>query len=194
MSENGTSNSNAVLESTSTSTEKLLKRKVGDVLFAARFPANVLSMLTTTTNRTSSVDSCASVATLDSHGSPLTQTPLSGVQGISVNPKTGGKKRTKPLRYDLIPVAPMAEVALLYGLGARLYESRNWERGYDWSLSYAALQRHLHMFWGGEEWDVDGAHHLAAVIFHACALMEFTRTHPELDDRGASVRNADGND
>lgn len=166
--------------------ERSSRRKVGDVLFAASFPADVLSILTTTTPQTASEGCSASAAISGLHGSPAPPTPLSGAQTISVNAKTGGKKRSKPLRYDLLPVGPMAEVALLYGLGAKLYAPRNWELGYDWSLSYAAMQRHLACFWAGEDWDHDGFHHLAAVVFHALALMEYGRTHPECDDRSLS--------
>lgn len=101
-----------------------------------------------------------------------------------VNADTGGEKGSKLERFDLIPTAPLAEVARHYGRGASKYEDRNWERGYKWSLSYAALQRHANAFWGGETFDPEtGSHHLAAVVFHALAMMEWGRTHPELDDR-----------
>lgn len=100
------------------------------------------------------------------------------------DPDTGGQKGDKVERYDLIPVRPLAAVARHYGVGARKYEARNWERGYNWSLSYAALQRHANAFWSGEDIDPDnGQPHLAAVVFHALALMEYGETHPEKDDR-----------
>lgn len=100
------------------------------------------------------------------------------------DPNTGGQKGDKLERYDLIPVGPLAEVARHYGVGARKYEDRNWEKGYRWSLSYAALQRHANAFWSGESIDPEnGQMHLAAVAFHAFALMEWETTHPELDDR-----------
>lgn len=97
---------------------------------------------------------------------------------------TGGQKGSKLERYDLIPVEPLAHVARVYGAGARKYADRNWEKGYDWSLSYAAMQRHANQFWGGEWADEEtGCPHLASVIFHAMALMEYHETHPEFDDR-----------
>jgi hypothetical protein len=102
----------------------------------------------------------------------------------TVNEKTGGEKGQKLDRYDLIPAAPLRQVAHHYGVGARKYAERNWERGYDWSLSFAALQRHAWAFWNGETIDEEtGSNHMAAVAFHALALIEFCRTHPELDDR-----------
>lgn len=46
------------------------------------------------------------------------------------------------------------------------------------------MQRHAWAFWNGETYDPEtGSHHLAAVCFHAMAMMEWTETHPELDDR-----------
>lgn len=103
---------------------------------------------------------------------------------VRVTSSTGGEKGSKLERYDLIPVGPLAHVARVYGAGARKYADRNWELGYDWSLSYAAMQRHANQFWGGEWADAEtGCPHLASVIFHALALMEFHETHPEFDDR-----------
>lgn len=100
------------------------------------------------------------------------------------NKATGGEKGSKDERYDLLPWQELNEVARLYGKGAEKYAPRNWERGYDWSLSFASLIRHATQFWNGESYDEEtGCHHLSSVIFHAFALMQFERTHPELDDR-----------
>jgi hypothetical protein len=103
---------------------------------------------------------------------------------------TGGQKGTKLARYDLIPVAPLEEVAKLYGSGALKYEDRNWEKGYAWSLSYSALGRHANAFWDGESIDIGTPeepgtlrHHLAAVVFHAFALMEMQHRNAGTDDR-----------
>ena len=104
------------------------------------------------------------------------------------NDLTGGEKGSKPERYDLIPVEPLRQVARHYGIGALKYDDRNWERGYDWHLSYAALQRHAQAFWGGEDLDPESkTPHLAAIVFHAFALMEWATTHPELDDRPSTL-------
>lgn len=114
---------------------------------------------------------------------------------IVTDPNTGGRKATRLQRYDLIPVRPLEFLASVYGKGARKYADRNWELGYKWSLSYAALQRHLNAFWSGEDLDnhlpecapdcVNHTElpHLAQAAWHTFALMEFAATHPELDDR-----------
>lgn len=98
--------------------------------------------------------------------------------------RTGGAKGRKPERYDLIPVGPLEEVARLYGKGAEKYEDNNWRRGYPWSWSYAAMQRHANAFWHGESHDQEtGCHHMSSVVFHAMALMEFDDVGLGTDDR-----------
>ena len=106
---------------------------------------------------------------------------------VRVTSATGGQKGKKPERYDLIPVEPLAEVARIYGKGAEKYEDRNWEKGYDWGLSFAAMQRHAWAFWGGESVDPENrTHHLASVVFHALALMEYERLGKGTDSRSVT--------
>jgi hypothetical protein len=99
--------------------------------------------------------------------------------------RTGGVKGTKLARFDLIPTSPLRRLAEHFGRGATKYGDRNWERGYQWSLSYAALQRHLNAFWGGENYDPEfpDSHHLDAAMFHVMALRDFVEKFPEYDDR-----------
>jgi hypothetical protein len=100
------------------------------------------------------------------------------------DPETGGEKGTKLARYDLIPAGPLLQLAEHYGIGAAKYEPNNWRRGYAWSLSFAALQRHAWAFWNGEDNDPETqSHHMAAVAFHAFALIEFGGTDTGTDDR-----------
>lgn len=133
---------------------------------------------------------------------PITaEEPEQVSEEIRTTSSTGGEKGVKLERFDLIPTGPLLELARLYGNGALKYEDRNWERGYEWGKSYAALQRHATAFWSGEEYDahnpdcsVDctthtGAHHMAAVAWHAFVLIEFTKTHPEFDDRAITKEN-----
>lgn len=100
---------------------------------------------------------------------------------------SGGQKGTKQARFDLIPWDFIWELALLYGKGAEKYADRNWERGYEASKSFAALQRHLiAWFQTGEEIDPElGVSHLAAVAFHAAQLYRISEGHyrEEFDDR-----------
>lgn len=102
------------------------------------------------------------------------------------DPETGAQKGRKPEEYALLPVGSLAEVARVYGFGATKYADHNWRKGYPFSWSYSALQRHVNAFWGGEDKDPEsGLSHLAHAAFHLFALMEFQKTHPEKDDRYA---------
>lgn len=88
------------------------------------------------------------------------------------------------LRWDLLPVEPLEKVAEVYTIGARKYDDRNWENGLKWGRVFRALLSHAFKWWKGEKYDTeDGQHHLASVVWCALALMEYERTHPELDDR-----------
>lgn len=95
------------------------------------------------------------------------------------DPETGGRKGQKLARFDMIPSDVLWELAEHYGKGESKYPSDetglpNWQRGYDWRLSVAALQRHLHSFLQGEDEDPEtGSSHLTAVMWHAIALRFF---------------------
>lgn len=102
----------------------------------------------------------------------------------TTDPDTGAQKGMKLERHDLIPARFLIELACHYGVGAAKYADRNWERGYDWSKSYAALQRHLNQFWAGEDIDEEtGSKHIVAAAWHCIALATFMDEHPEKDDR-----------
>lgn len=97
--------------------------------------------------------------------------------------KTGGMKGKKLARFALLPPAAMQEVAEVYGRGAEKYSDRNWELGYNWTLSLDALKRHLNLFEQGEQRDELGSHHLACVVFHALALITYEKYGLGTDDR-----------
>ena len=97
---------------------------------------------------------------------------------------TGAEKGVKPERFDLVPYPALKELAKLYGKGAGKYAAHNWRHGYEWSKSYSAMMRHANQFWDGEDLDEEmGLSHMAAVAFHAFALLTFIEEHPEFDDR-----------
>lgn len=111
-------------------------------------------------------------------------TKLDPKEVLVIDPTTGGQKGSKMSRYDLLPPYPLELLAQHYGKGAQKYEDRNWEKGYKWSLSFAAMMRHAWAFWRGEDIDPEtGMPHLIAVAWHAFAMLQFSKTHPELDDR-----------
>ena len=108
---------------------------------------------------------------------------------ILVDPKTGGTKGSKLARFDLLPSEPLWELAEHYGKGEGKYPTGedgvpNWMRGYNWRLSVAALERHLHQFIQGENLDEEtGSSHLIAIVWHAFALRWF-----QLHNKGTDYR------
>lgn len=100
------------------------------------------------------------------------------------DPDTGGQKGTKEERFDLIPAYPLWQLATVYGRGASKYDDNNWRKGYKWSLSFAAMCRHIWQFWAGQYYDQDdGLPHLAHAMWHCATLMEFHRMKLGKDDR-----------
>jgi hypothetical protein len=109
------------------------------------------------------------------------------VEEVRTTSSTGGQKGVKSARYDLIPTGALRQLAEHYGRGAEKYDDNQWRKGYEWSKSYAALQRHATEFWSGEDFDEEtGSNHLAAVAWHALTLLTFYDEHPDFDDRFTS--------
>lgn len=90
------------------------------------------------------------------------------------DPTTGGQKGSKLARFDLVPPEASWALAEVYGAGTKKYADRNWEKGYQWGLSVAALERHLNLWKQGESIDAEtGCYHLSQVAWHAFALFIF---------------------
>lgn len=107
--------------------------------------------------------------------------PKTLAQGIT---DQGRKDDQTKERYDLIPAMPLHELAKVYSGGAVKYTDRNWEKGIKWGRIFAAIMRHLWAFWRGEDTDPEsGLHHAAHAAWGCFALIEYSRTHQELDDR-----------
>jgi len=99
--------------------------------------------------------------------------------------KSIGKKPMEgKARFELIPVEPLTSIAKVFTEGARINGDRDWEKGILWSEIYGAILRHVTVWWNGEEVDPGtGENHLAHAGTDIMILLEFIKTHPELDDR-----------
>jgi len=105
-----------------------------------------------------------------------------------IDEATGGEKGSKQAMFSLIPTFAQTEEAKVYGMGAVKYAPYNWRKGYPFSWSYDALQRHLNAFWNGEDYDPEsGLLHLAHARWHTGVLMEFIRYDLGTDDRVGKV-------
>lgn len=114
-----------------------------------------------------------------------------GIGGVTLSqgevrvtdPETGGQKGSKLATFSLIPSDLLYALAEHYGKGMNKYSARNWEKGYKWSLSLDAAQRHLHTWILGEDDDPEtGSSHLVASIWHLIALWWFHRHRKGTDD------------
>lgn len=106
--------------------------------------------------------------------------------------ETGGQKGQKLARFDLIPFTFLWELALVCGKGAIKYDDDNWRKGYSWRLSFGAMQRHLSLFWTGEDRDEEtGLHHLAHAGWHCFVLFVYSTVakYAKFDDRPDKVNN-----
>lgn len=117
------------------------------------------------------------------------------------------------LRYDLVPQQPLKDLVEVYSKGAHKYtlykneegkvvkgseilweDSRkyevvddggeNWRKGLSWKSTIASAKRHIESFLMGEDNDPElGTRHLANACWNLFSILEYYKTHPELDDR-----------
>lgn len=100
------------------------------------------------------------------------------------DPVTGGEKGMKDAQLGAVDPQALMELARVAGHGAKKYARYNFLRGYPWSLSFDAMQRHALAFWTGEDTDPDsGLPHMAHVAWHALALVAFGIREVGTDDR-----------
>lgn len=104
---------------------------------------------------------------------------------VRVTSSSGGQKGSKPAIFEAFPAGALMSIAEVYGFGAAKYDDvHNFRKGYDWSLSWSAMQRHLWAFWGGEDNDPEsGLPHMAHAAWHCMTLLSFMTEHPDFDDR-----------
>jgi hypothetical protein len=106
----------------------------------------------------------------------------------NTDPKNIDKVATKydeqKLRWDLLPVRPLEEIAKVMTLGAEKYTERNWERGFHWSRVFSSLMRHCWAWYRGETYDKEtGLHHMAHAGCNILFLLEYSYTDRGIDDR-----------
>lgn len=103
---------------------------------------------------------------------------------VDYSKEANRKADTGKTRYDLIPAEPLELLAQVYTFGAAKYADRGWEQGIKWSRIFAAIMRHLWAWFKGEDKDPEsGLPHPVHAAWGCFALLEFGRTHKELDDR-----------
>ena len=108
--------------------------------------------------------------------------------------ETGGVKGKKQPQLGAIDPQALLALARVAGRGNEQLVDRvgltpeearyNYLRGFDWSLSFDAMQRHALAFWAGEDLDPDtGLPHMAHAAWHTLALVAFALRGIGRDDR-----------
>lgn len=97
---------------------------------------------------------------------------------------TALKFDTNKLPLNLLSTEAMNQTAAVLKFGAIKYAEHNWRNGFQWSRPLAAAMRHITAFNDGENTDPEsGLSHLAHAACCIMFLLEFEKTHQELDDR-----------
>jgi len=109
---------------------------------------------------------------------------LKSLNNIQVRPTGAIKADGGKPPLSLIPRRGLYEVARVMGYGAQKYERDNWRKGFPWTDLLSAADRHIWAFLEGETNDQEtGYSHLAHAVCELLFVMEYAKTHPELDDR-----------
>lgn len=88
------------------------------------------------------------------------------------------------LPLHLLSTEALNQTAAVLKFGAQKYAEHNWRKGFTWSRPLSAALRHITAFNNGEDKDPEsGLSHLAHAMCCIMFLLEFEKTHPELDDR-----------
>jgi len=88
------------------------------------------------------------------------------------------------LPVNLLSTEALNQTAAVLKFGADKYHAHNWRDGFAWSRPLAAAMRHIMAYNDGEDKDPEsGLSHLAHAACCIMFLLEFEKTHPELDDR-----------
>lgn len=105
------------------------------------------------------------------------------------DPKTGGQKGQKPAQLSYIPFDSLVEISKVYQYGAKKYARDNWKKGYQWSLNFDAMMRHMFAFWEGEDLDPEsGCSHVGHAAWHCLTLLWFMQHYKDGDDRAIPRR------
>lgn len=96
----------------------------------------------------------------------------------------GKKFDTGKPRMELLSTEALTQMANVMAYGATKYGDQNWRGGLAWSRVIGAAMRHLTAFNGGKDIDEEtGLSHIAHLACCAMFLIEYEKTHKELDDR-----------
>lgn len=105
---------------------------------------------------------------------------------------SGGKKFDEnKVPMELLSHKALEEIAKVFGVGAVKYGRFNYKAGIAWTRIIGAAYRHLGAFNSGEDLDPEsGLSHIAHLGCCVIMLLDYIRTHKELDDRHKEPKDA----
>lgn len=113
---------------------------------------------------------------------------LHDIETQTTDEATGGRKGVKLTQVGALDPIALIALARVAGHGASKYAAFNYLKGYDWSKSFDAMQRHAMLFWAGEEIDPEsGQPHITMAAWHALALTSFQLRRIGTDNRPPSA-------
>lgn len=123
-------------------------------------------------------------------GSIRPLSPLNVGEEVRVTSETGGAKGQKAAQLGTVDPVALLHLSEVSGYGAQKYgESFNFLRGYDWRLSFDAMQRHMLAYWSGEDRDLEsGLLHPAHAAWHGLAMTSFALRQVGEDTRPPRMR------
>ena len=87
-------------------------------------------------------------------------------------------------RLELLPTAPLEQIAQVLAFGAAKYGEHNWRGGMSWGRMVGACLRHVSAWMRGQDQDPEsGLPHLAHAACCLLFLLEYTQTGVGTDDR-----------
>lgn len=106
-------------------------------------------------------------------------------------PEVGIKNDNGKVRFELVPPYSHKQIAKVFTHGFNKYNKEddgplenNWHKGLKWSRLMGALERHYQAFKDGVDIDSEsGLFHLAHCGANIMMLLDYYKSHPELDDR-----------
>lgn len=103
---------------------------------------------------------------------------------VRVVSAAGGAKGQKDVRLHALPTEALFELGRVFAFGEQKYEDYNFRKGYKWSLSFDALQRHAWAFWNRQDNDPESKlHHMAHAAWHCLVMLFYSLMGVGEDDR-----------
>jgi hypothetical protein len=91
---------------------------------------------------------------------------------------TGATRQPIEGRFDLISPEGLRRLALTYQEGAEKYGDNNWRKGMPFSSTLNHAIKHIFQYISGDT----SEDHLAHAAWGLLAVMEYEKTHPDLND------------